>query len=99
MIEHLVYVNPELWPTWLLATACAGVLSFGWPHLKAGTMTDKPLMTQREAAARLGVSPRTIARGIAAGTIPTVTVVTGGRRWIPAAWVHDRAEANAKVGL
>jgi excisionase family DNA binding protein len=49
------------------------------------TMTsEQPLaLTVAEAAKVAGVSPRTIYRGISAGAIPTVTLVPGGRKFVP----------------
>ena len=47
-------------------------------------MTEHPLaLTVAEAAKLAGVSARTIYRGIAAGVIPTVTLVPGGRKFVP----------------
>jgi len=40
-------------------------------------------LTVVEAAKVAGVSPRTIYRGISAGAIPTVTLVPGGRKFVP----------------
>ena len=47
-------------------------------------MSEQPLaLTVPEAAQLAGVSSRTIYRGIAAGAIPTVTLVPGGRKFVP----------------
>lgn len=48
-------------------------------QLRRGLATETMLVTQREAAARLGIGLRTIQRMVAAGEIPS-TVVRGRRR-------------------
>ena len=53
---------------------------------------DKPL-TVKEAADRLGVSPSTINRRLAAGTIPSVPGL--GRSLIPASAVKDLLDGQA----
>lgn len=53
-------------------------------------MTESPaLLTARRAAELLGVSESTVRRGVTAGTIPTTTIVEGGDRLIPLAFVRE----------
>lgn len=58
---------------------------------------DRPLLSPKELASRLGVSERTARELIGAGTIPSVTVAKGARRVEQAAvdaYLAARREAS-----
>lgn len=44
---------------------------------------DRPLLSQREVADRLGVSTRTVRDIVARGELPAVRVTDGAPRWRP----------------
>ncbi|MGM7696825.1 helix-turn-helix domain-containing protein [Microbacterium sp. A84] len=60
-------------------------------------MTSKAFLNYTEAAHLLSVHPRTISRGVRAGSIPSVCVGGSSRLSIPAWYVRGALTGNAGV--